>query len=279
MAKRSQWRAAAAWVQGEDGEVRQHLDKELQRLGSADSFQTLGIDYQASVETVRTAFLVLTKEYHPSRFARRDRDVVRLANEVFLCIKAAYNDLASDVGRERALAKLGRAPTVNAPTASGTPGVATPRRAPTTDPIDDNDDFEQTSTTRPGAVRFKSSAPMRPPKPKPVALPQVKEEIIGGDVKFQRALELCQRHLWAEAREALQALAVEEPQNKQYRAHMHYAWGKEHLALGRTDDAKAEYRRALGVDPEFTRAKHALDAVPEDEKPKQRGFFSRLFRK
>ena len=268
MAKDSQWSAAAGWIQGGDAEVRQRLRTDLDRLENADAFQTLGLDYRAERAEIRAAFLAMTKEYHPNRFARRERDVVRLANEVFLRIKKAYNDLATDTARERSLAKLGRAATVSARVLPPAP-----------DPIDESDDFAETPGTRPGAVRFKVTKLSEPPTSRAVPLPDVAQQSVGSEAKFQRAMELCGRHLWSEAREALQKLALDEPQNKQYRAHMHYSWGREYVDLGQIEQARAEYRRALVADPGFIRAKQSAEALPEEEKPKDRGFFSRLFRK
>jgi curved DNA-binding protein CbpA len=180
VAKRSQWRAAAAWVRGNDGEVRQHLDTELQRLESADSFQALGVEYRADAKTIRAAFLTKTKEYHPNRFARRDRDLVRLANEVFVRVKKANNDLATDTARERSLAKLGRAATVSAAIPPEDPAPRSPAPAPETDPIDANDDFEETPATRPGAVRFKASPMAKAPKQRPVPRPSISASAIFG---------------------------------------------------------------------------------------------------
>ena len=58
----------------------------------------LAIDESASAEQVRQAFLQLTKQFHPARFGRMATDVQRLANEVFLGIKAAHDQLTKLLG-------------------------------------------------------------------------------------------------------------------------------------------------------------------------------------
>ena len=45
-------------------------------------------------EQVRTAFLELTKTYHPAKFARMAPELYKLANEVFLGLRAAYDQLS-----------------------------------------------------------------------------------------------------------------------------------------------------------------------------------------
>jgi Tfp pilus assembly protein PilF len=56
---------------------------------------------------------------------------------------------------------------------------------------------------------------------------------------------------------------------------MHYAWGREHQAANRADEARSEYNRALTLDPGFSEADKALAELAS----KKRGVFSRLFRK
>jgi hypothetical protein len=61
----------------------------------------LGIGEQASAEQVRTAFLQLTKTFHPARFGRMANDIQRQSNEVFLGIKAAHDALMKALGASR----------------------------------------------------------------------------------------------------------------------------------------------------------------------------------
>lgn len=58
----------------------------------------LNVAETASAEEVRAAFLELTKQFHPARFGRMPNDIHRLANEVFLGIKAAHDQLIRLLG-------------------------------------------------------------------------------------------------------------------------------------------------------------------------------------
>ena len=49
-------------------------------------------------ESVRSAFLTLTKQFHPARFGRMSNELQRLSNEVFLGIKAAHELLLKSLG-------------------------------------------------------------------------------------------------------------------------------------------------------------------------------------
>jgi curved DNA-binding protein CbpA len=85
-----------AWNSKSDSEVKAALERELGRLRTARPQVALGVDGAASAAAIRAAFLALTKTYHPNRFARREREIKRLANEVYLRVKDAYADLAQE---------------------------------------------------------------------------------------------------------------------------------------------------------------------------------------
>ncbi len=72
-------------------QARQLLLAMQERLGR-DPFEALGLTNSERVD-VRTAFLALTKIYHPARFARMAPDIQRLSNEVFLALRAAHDTL------------------------------------------------------------------------------------------------------------------------------------------------------------------------------------------
>src|SRR5262249_41514392 len=72
------------------------LRVELARLSELNEFAILAIGPEAGREQVRSAFLALTKKYHPARFARESPDTVEIANEVFLVIRKAYATLIDD---------------------------------------------------------------------------------------------------------------------------------------------------------------------------------------
>ncbi len=63
------------------------------RLGR-DPQDALGLQGSPSPLDVRNAFLALTKTFHPAKFARMAPDIQRLANEVFLSLRAAHDTLS-----------------------------------------------------------------------------------------------------------------------------------------------------------------------------------------
>ncbi len=63
--------------------------------------EALGVAPSATPAEVRSAFMALTKQYHPAKFARLDEATVKLANEVFLQLREAYESLAT-AGNRRA---------------------------------------------------------------------------------------------------------------------------------------------------------------------------------
>src|SRR5262245_50260144 len=70
----------------------------MQMRISQGPYDALSISEAASAEQVRAAFLDLTKQFHPARFGRMSADVHKLANEVFLGIKGAHDQLMKSLG-------------------------------------------------------------------------------------------------------------------------------------------------------------------------------------
>lgn len=76
-------------------EIIADLHAELFELQQRDDFGVLGLDRTADEEAVRLAYLELSKRYHPHRFARhRSPEITRIANEIYVCIQAAYGRLS-----------------------------------------------------------------------------------------------------------------------------------------------------------------------------------------
>ena len=73
-------------------------------------YVTLGVPEGAPLEQVRSAFLALTKQFHPARFGRMAIDIQRLSNEVFLGIKAAHDSLVKALGGGKRAAQSGGIP-------------------------------------------------------------------------------------------------------------------------------------------------------------------------
>jgi hypothetical protein len=58
----------------------------------------LGIGSGAEPEQIRSAFLELTKQYHPQKFGRMSTELQRLSNEIFLGLKSAHDQLVKALG-------------------------------------------------------------------------------------------------------------------------------------------------------------------------------------
>lgn len=265
---------ARRWFRGDDDELRARLGAELERLGGADPFQALGVGYDADAAAVRAAFLAVTKQFHPSRFARRDRDIVRQANEVFLRLKAAYDQLRTDEGLTRARERhTGGSGEVRSRAATA---PASPRARTETDPP------APAAGTGSAGNRDRTARGSEPPPSDTGKAPSVVEQVLERNkrdqAQFDEARTLSEAGRWAEARRIFHQLAVDNSHVKRYRVHMHHAWGREHQQAGRVEEARAEFRRALDIDPAFAEAHTALAGLPEP-KDKSRGLFSRLFRK
>ena len=61
-------------------------------------FVALGLASTATAAEIRSAFLELTKTYHPARFGYMSPELQRLANEVFLSLRAAHDTIGKPRG-------------------------------------------------------------------------------------------------------------------------------------------------------------------------------------
>ena len=86
--------------------------RDMQRKLKHSAAEALGVEPEASAAEVRSAFMSLTKQYHPAKFARLDEATVRLANEVFLQLREASETLRA------AAEKLRPTPAASAASAS-----------------------------------------------------------------------------------------------------------------------------------------------------------------
>lgn len=330
-------------MSGAAPDPRVMLRAEHARLRAADPFTVLGVTLEADPETIRRAYLALTKRLHPTRFAREDKDVRELANEVFLLVRRAHDELASDTRRNHWKDRLAPArpgmprprpantvpPVVGGTPAAGTrlpssstvpplnvgrPGV-TPAsgvvRTPpgTTPPSQSGAVAAPLAAGRSGGVSMPQTAagsqrfgaarptpgggtipppPARVPTPPPHGPNAIRRPTTGvvadaqraqldRENRFEAAARLLGMGQYRKAREALFQIASEEPQNKRYRARLGLAWGLEHLAEGRLEEARRELERALQLEPELDDAKSALARV--DAAQPKTGLFNKLFRK
>lgn len=82
---------------------------EMQLRISQGPTSALGIGEVVTPDDVRAAFLGLTKQFHPARFGRLAPELQKLANEVFLGIKAAHDHMLKVLGSSPASARGGSA--------------------------------------------------------------------------------------------------------------------------------------------------------------------------
>jgi hypothetical protein len=364
-------------------DARALLEQMKQRL-ERGPHAALGIAEGANAQAARTAFLQLTKTYHPAKFARETPEVVRLANEVFLALRAAHDHIQTSArrasqnlppvaaGRGSPTPALGvpiipgrgpqpRAdgtlPRVGPPTPGGrgapaaAPATAAPTPTPTSSPIVTIKPAPATApatakpaapstapstaavrapelnrtqplprnqplpaagsqplpsatgpitTPLPSAATTAAPAPGAPPggpgaggpsgAPKPAhrmttgQIPQLPPGVLPGseEADLEIAMFYLRKKQWAEARKLLHALAARVPADKRYRALLAYARGREAQDEGRHDEARAEFNRALQLDPDLGPAKAALQQVAvkdEPDRPPSGGLLSRLFKK
>jgi hypothetical protein len=258
---------------GDEASARDLLVEMQMRLGR-DPQEALGLAGSPSASDVRNAFLTLTKRFHPQKFARMAPDIQRLANEVFLSLRAAHDNLSRpSVGATR---KSGPLPMINA-TSRGTAQNPTISRVPTGQlpvvprmPASPQPSSAQTTqpmrpfaNPRPGTAARpqppSATAPTAPPPTKP-ALPSLPTTPTGGGAERELApiLELIKIGQVPAARVALETLTARSPNVPRYQALLHYARGREAQLAKRVDEARVELQDALQIDPDLALAKTAL---------------------
>lgn len=239
---------------------------DMQDRLARDPGAALGIPAGATVDDVRSAFLELTKQFHPVRFGRMAVDVQKMANEVFLSLRAAHDALAKALRRQSgpiprppALTSVQPAPLPVAPAGTGRTAQALPPRPPVR-PGSPNETGERAPvqpppTTGPRApVRPPVATPARPGAGRPAAVlapaaAPASEAVV---------IDLLQRQQWDQAKTALHQLQAREPSSKRIKALMSYARGREAQLEGRVDDARVELHDAVDMDPGLQLAKTAL---------------------
>ena len=241
------------------------------RLGR-DPYEALGLVGSPTSLDVRNAFLTLTKTFHPQKFARMAPDIQRLANEVFLALRAAHDSLS------RANRKSGPLPTIAATRGTQQTAAVQPSRVPT---------GQLPAVTRPPATPAPSPSgqptqPARPfanprpgPRPSPAPTPAASSQparpappvagssspaaTAGGvDREVAPILELFKLGQVPAARVALETLVARAPNVPRYQALLHYARGREAQLAKRVDEARVELQDALQIDPDLALAKSAL---------------------
>jgi hypothetical protein len=249
---------------------------EMQDQLASDPLAALGITPSASAEDVRSAFLELTKQYHPVRFRRMATDIQKLSNEVFLALRAAHDAFAKNLRRRSGPIPTTRPP-ASVPTAppGASPATAAPaaplpaapppgrivQQAPPklARPGMPNDTGERPATPAiPPTPSTGAKPAVRPTGSQPVARPRTSGSAAAPQRDEAAVLDLLQRQQWDQARSALHQLSARDPSSKRIRALMCYARGREAQLSGLVDDARVELQDALDLDPELQLAKTAL---------------------
>ena len=221
------------WADASDDEVAAHLEKELERANAAGSaFEVLEID---DVSECRSAFLRATKQFHPNRFARRPQHIRKLANNVYIVIKEAY-DKARLINAD---SELKRASTSSENKALSTP---TPPAAETSASRGEDSEARKDLAARRrerARTNLKNSSsqlpaisrePAKGAQIRTATQPQIEAptDVEVEEARFQAALEKLDSGNFSDASVAFKKLAVGRPSEKRFRMHMHYCQGKYH---------------------------------------------------
>jgi len=245
---------------------------DMQDRLARDPSAALGVPAGATVDDVRSAFLELTKQFHPVRFGRMAVDVQKMANEVFLSLRAAHDGLAKALRRQSG--PIPRPPGLSSaqPTPINVPPAGTGRTTqplpprPPVRPGSPNETGERAPVQPPPTTGPR--APARPPVAAPVtaARPGAARPVAAPAPPAPAApprdenavIDLLQRQQWDQAKTALHQLQARDPSSKRIKALMSYARGREAQLDGRVDDARVELHDAVDMDPGLQLAKTAL---------------------
>lgn len=254
-------------------------------LLASDPYVAMGLIPSATAADIRHAFLTRTKQFHPARFARMAPDIQRLANEVFLALRAVHENLARPAAKaprqSGLLPNLGprptgaagsaamrpqssgavptqpaRAPTGQAPAITGRPGTQQvralePQQSSQQLPIRPASSGPSSQPLPRSTVGARAAGPPGAgPKPQPVLAP-------GADRELAPILELFAQQQLAAAKVALETLVARSPSTKN-KALLAYAKGRSAQLEKRIDEARVELHEALTLDPDLQLAKTAL---------------------
>jgi len=230
----------------------------LQRLRGADSYyDVLGVETEASPETLKSAYYELARRYHPDRFRKLEPTLVTRLESAFARITQAYDTLRDDGLRASYNAKLQarkKAPQIV---------DSRPKPAP-----------EVTPTTEPAPVETTLSAAERAAndfKEAYAALEQGQRKVAAG--LFASAARLMpnearyrayyghmlagQENTRRAAEAELQAAIKLDPQNAEYRVMLAQLFRD----LGFIIRARGEAERALAADPNNRKARDLLQEL------------------
>ncbi|MBL4635449.1 MAG: hypothetical protein JKY56_16430, partial [Kofleriaceae bacterium] len=203
------------WADASDDEVSAHLEKELKRANEAGSaLEILKIE---DVSDCRSAFLRATKQFHPNRFARRPQHIRKLANNVYIVIKEAY-DKARIISAGNELKRVSTSETKILTTATPAAEAPLPNRP------DDSDARKDLAARRRERARSNltnsssqlpaiSREPAKGAQIRTATQPQIEAptNVEVEEARFQAALEKLDSGNFSDASVAFKKLAVARP--------------------------------------------------------------------
>lgn len=267
----------------------------MMELLSSDPYAAMGLIPSATAADIRNAFLTRTKQFHPARFGRMAADIQRLANEVFLSLRAVHENLAKPTIKpprtSGPMPSLGPRPigasasSVMRPTTGAIPvqparppSGQTPALRPPSGPAPAVGGRPGTqpfraldpSATQPLPTRSPAAPPPTQPLPRstvgaraagpPGTGPRAQQPVVGTPVERELApiYELFAQQQLAAAKVALETLVARTPHSTKYQALLSYAKGRAAQLEKRIDEARVELHEALTLDPDLQLAKTAL---------------------
>jgi tetratricopeptide (TPR) repeat protein len=158
------------WAAAAEQELIAALEAEVRGLRAMNPFQVLGVPYDAEDQSVRLAFVELSKRYHPDRFARFESERGRaLASEVFMAVRDAYRRIGDPRGRALVRAQIGNRTTRrDATPIFGVPvaRVSTPVQGVRLPPSGERDPAAPIAPIEPERSGQPHAAPSRPQPPR-----------------------------------------------------------------------------------------------------------------
>mgnify|MGYP003631426985 CR=1 FL=1 len=294
------------WVQAE-GDLIKALWQELNSMSKMNDFQLLDLEYAATNQEVRSAFGALSKRYHPDRFTRYESFEIReLANEVFILLRDAYRNLASEAGRREALAAIEAkrdAPIPQPQVATPPPPPSTKARRTPPPPIPKATPAASQKIATPPPPPA-PPAPPKPPaattvraKPEPKATqgyasPLVNTPVSGlstppraatspgdGANRVMMGMNVLESGQYEQALRILRVEARKNPTNVTALAGVELAEGRLALVNGDRMEAAERFEAALDIDPSNERAAREIADMRRHATSQRRGLLSKLMNK
>lgn len=235
-----------------DEKQARHLLAEMQSRLARSSYDALEIPAGTpGPEQVRAAFFRLTKTFHPLKFAQMAPDVQKLANEVFLSLRAAHDSLARPAKQPN---RTGSMPALQK--AEARPPTPTSGSRPL--------DRPGAAVAKPAVTPASSSSTQMPAQRPPMA-PATRLTPPGGapiqtassDAELAGIEDLLQKQQWDAARKRLDALIAKDPKPR-YKALVQYSFGREAQLARKVDEARDKLLDALEIDKDLLLAQKAL---------------------